>query len=147
MRADFVLYATVYGRRRTLRVPYARMTAAGSPWGTCGTGELGNAAIMWCRSAYTMPFWTRVRLHDRETGATSPLVWNSAANFAPFHVNAGISPLNTHFSRFSLGKDWDAKRLSVTDVEFVGLEPLDHVIRPVRFDNIRLEEWEAVYLR
>lgn len=40
-----------------------------------------------------------------------------------------------------------AKRLSVTDVEYVGLEPLDHVIRPVRFDGIRLEDWEAVYLR
>lgn len=73
------------------------------------------------------------------------------ADYAPFHVDPGISPLNNHLSGFPASfketpgaKSWNPRRLGVTEIEFTGMEPLDHVIRTVRFDNLRLEDFEVL---
>ena len=41
-------------------------------------------------------------------------------------------------------KNWNPRRLGLTEIEFTGMEPLDHVIRTVRFDNLRLEDFEVL---
>ena len=65
---------------------------------------------------------------------------------ADVFLDAAISPLTNLVTGFGLspgdGTAWNPQRLRSTDVEFTTLEPLDHVVRTVRFDAVRLADYE-----
>ena len=148
LRVNVKVYATMFGNKQTAAMPFGAPHRVVPRFGVCGSADR-NGAEVWCRGAFSPELWTRVALRDRDTGERSQLIWLAPANYSPFHVDPGISPLNNFISRFPTGfdaapgaKNWKPRRLGVTEIEFAGMEPLDHVIRTVRFDSLRLEDFE-----
>ncbi len=150
LRVNVKVYATMFGNKQSATMPFGAAHRVVPQFGVCGSRDR-NGAEVWCRAAFSPQFWTRVALRDRETGERSQLNGLTIANYAPFHVDPGISPLNNHVSGFPASfketpgaKSWNPRRLGVTEIEFTGMEPLDHVVRTVRFDNLRLEDFEVL---
>jgi hypothetical protein len=150
LRIDVTVFATLFGNKQTATMPFGGNPRPVPGVGVCGTKELGNLFVF-CREAFSSKLWTRVTLRDRETGDRSHPDTLTQANYAPFHVDPGVSPLTNHTSRFGFGSPsqrderlWNPRRLAATEIEFTGMEPLDHVVRTVRFDNVRLEDFQIV---
>lgn len=138
------VYATVFGRERKALVRAGGSGALVKPWGVCDAREWFGSLRVACQSAYTQKFWTRVTLRDRETGKTVGPLRADGARYSPIHMDLGISPLGMQMANFPIGWDKDKVdpyRLSAMDIELSGMEPLDHVIRTVRFEGVRLEDF------
>ena len=150
LRVDVKVYATMFGNKQSATMPFGAAHRVVPQFGVCGSQNRNDAEI-WCRVAFSPELWTRVALRDRQTGERSELNGLTQANYAPFHVDSGISPLSNFVLRFPAttynaapGKSWNPRRLGVTEIEFIGMEPLDHVVRTVRFDSLRLEDFEVL---
>jgi hypothetical protein len=150
LQIDVTVFATLFGGKQTAAMPYGGGPRPVPGVGVCGTRDQG-VLFVWCREAFSSKLWTRGSLWDRETGDRSLLDTLTHANYAPFHVDPGVSPLNNHVLQFRFGskqrKDenlWNPRRLAATEIEFTSMEPLDHVVRTVRFDNVRLEDFQII---
>ncbi|MBY0503461.1 MAG: hypothetical protein K2X03_06120 [Bryobacteraceae bacterium] len=116
-----------------------RLTATGErngPFGVCGL-FVPQQLFVWCRHAYQAELYTRVRLRDRETGRVSEWTPHSGASYAPMPIDPGFSPINSSLSQFPFVPE----HAEAVEVEFLGLRPLDHLTRTVRFAGLRLEEF------
>lgn len=141
---DVKVYATVFGRERKARMRAGGPEALVEPWGVCDAREWFGYVRVGCQSAYSLRLWTRVTMRDRETGNAVGPLWVGPARYSPMHMDVGISPLGRQSANFPIGWDKDKvdpNRLSAMDIEFSGMEPLDHVIRTVRFEGVRLEDF------
>ena len=121
-------------------------------FGLCGSRESGSSIYAWCRTAFSPLQWTRMTLHSPASGEWGPPITMSGASYAPFHLDAGVSPLTGILSRAELisrrlpGSEngWDPALLGSTEIHLTAAEPLDHPIGTLRFDNIRLEDFEVI---
>ena len=151
LRVDVKVHATMFGKKQTATMPFGAHHRVLPQFGVCGS-QNRNGAEIWCRVAFSPELWTRVALRDRQTGERSELNGLTQANYAPFHVDPGISPLNNFVLRFPATTfnaapgvtSWNPRKLGVTEIEFIGMEPLDHVVRTVRLEGLRLEDFEVL---
>ncbi len=152
LRIDVKIYATLFRQLRRTSMRFGSEPQAIEQFGVCGSRESGSSIYAWCRTAFSPLQWTRMTLHSPASGEWGPPITMSGASYAPFHWDAGVSPLTGILSRAELisrrlpGSEngWDPALLGSTEIHLTAAEPLDHPIGTLRFDNIRLEDFEVI---
>lgn len=153
-RVEADLAVTLFGRPRKISFPFRQSVEAhAGSLGVCASRVELPALMVVCREPYGPRHILRAALRDRQTGVYSknqPWI-GPGGSYAPLHQDVGLSPLTNLFVSFGLlphkpgdPAPWDLNRLDQTDIEFTSFEPVDHVRRTIRFDSIKLEDYEIV---
>jgi hypothetical protein len=135
------LYFTLYGNRRTTRIPFKSQQVAVASLGLCSASRAtrGQMYFLLCSSAFrSAP--DLVSVHFVELGKAfrevSPYIARSRPLYSPFPADLEISPVSQYFTYATV-------RGELSDVVIDSLEPLGHVQRQFELDGLRLGEFEV----
>jgi hypothetical protein len=146
------LCLTLFGNRKTARIPAQMAWSAVPGVGFCGTAgsEPGSLRVA-CRYAFEGPSRLWIRLVDRETGFASTAQLRGRWSYSPLPANPGISPSVTLVvAMFQPGArsatdSWvgvfDPDRLPYYDFVFDTSESLAHIRRDFEITGIRLADY------
>jgi hypothetical protein len=136
------LYFTLYGNRRTTRVPFKSQQVAVASLGLCSASRAtrGQVYFLLCSSAFrSKP--DLVSVHFVELGKNafrevSPYIAPNMPLYSPLPADLNISPVSQYFT-------YVTAREELSDVVIDSLEPLGHVRREFELNGLRLGEFEV----
>ncbi len=139
------LYLTLFGNRRTTRVPFGGEHVATPGMGICsarrsGGGSIGYFYFLLCASPFrTAPDLVTVRFEERGKDVfreIRPYPVRRLISYSPLPADLDISPVSQYFTLTQFPRE-------LSDVAIDDAEPLAHVTREFELDGLRLGEFEA----
>ncbi|HEY6988182.1 MAG TPA: hypothetical protein VH369_07360 [Bryobacteraceae bacterium] len=140
------LYLTLFGNRRTTRVPFGGERVATHGMGICSAhrtagGSRGRVYFLLCTSPFrTPPDLITVRFEEREKNAfrqIRPYPERRVVSYSPLTADLDISPVSQYVTSLT------PFPRELSDVVIDDLEPLAHVTREFELDGLRLGEFET----
>ena len=139
------LYLTLFGNRRTTRIPFGGERIATRGMGICsarrtGGGSIGYMYFLLCASPFrTAPDLVTVRFEERGKDVyreVMPYPVRRRISYSPLPADLDISPVSQYFTLTQFPRE-------LSDVAIDDAEPLAHVTREFELDGLRLGEFEA----
>jgi hypothetical protein len=137
-----ILYFTLYGNRRTTRIPFQGRPVAVASLGLCSASRAtrGQMYFLLCSSAFRSEP-DLVSVHFVELGKdtfreVSPYIAPKRPSYSPLPADLDISPVSQYFTFATGGGE-------LSDVVIDSLEPLGYVRREFELDGLRLGEFEV----
>lgn len=139
------LYLTLFGNRRTTRIPFGGEHITTPGMGICsarrsGGGSIGYMYFLLCASAFrTPPDLVTVRFEERGKDVfreVKPYPVPRRISYSPLAADLDISPVGQYFTLTQSPRE-------LSDVAIDDLEPLAHVTREFELDGLRLGEFET----
>jgi len=137
------LYMTLFGNRRTVRVPFLDRSVLVPRVGVCSAtgGVHRQSYFLICSSAFRFP--PVLVSYSFIPSAKEALqdVWSSTEprrpiSYSPFPAEPGISPVSQDFT-------FSTVRVPLSEARVDTLEPLAHIRRNFEIDNLRLGDFEV----
>ncbi len=135
------LYFTLYGNRRTDRVPFKARQVGVAGLGLCSASRAtrGQMYFLLCSSAFrSAPDLVSVHFVERGKAyrEVSPYIPRNPPLYAPLPADLDISPVSQYFTYVTAPGE-------LSDVVIDSLEPLGDVQREFELDGLRLGEFEV----
>ncbi|HEY3455895.1 MAG TPA: hypothetical protein VGK64_14915 [Bryobacteraceae bacterium] len=141
------LYLTLFGNRRTTRIPFGGERIATRGLGICsayrtgGRGPMGYVYLLQCTSPFrTPPDMIMVRFEERGKNVfrqIRPYPERRVISYSPLPADLDISPVSQYFTSLT------PFPRELSDVAIDDLQPLAHVTREFELDGLRLGEFET----
>jgi hypothetical protein len=141
VRLHGTLYITLFGNRRTARIPFGRERVAVPGMGICSASRAtrGHMYFLFCASPFR-PAPDLVSVHFVEQGKdvfreVSPYQVRRRGSYSPLPAELDINPVSQYFTYMQSPRE-------LSEVVIDDLEPLAHVRREFELDGLRLGEFE-----
>jgi hypothetical protein len=142
VRLRGTLYFTLYGNRRTTRIPFGSRRVAVPGMGFCSASRATRGAtyFLFCSSAFRSEP-ELVSVHFAELGKdafreVAPYQVPRRLSYSPFPADLDISPVSQYFTFTNSPRE-------LSDAVIDSLEPVAHVQREFELDGLRLGEFEV----
>jgi hypothetical protein len=133
------LYITLFGNRRTTRIPFDGPRVATPGMGLCSAqrGRDGHNYFLFCATPFrTIPDIVSVQFVEQETSReVSPYQMRRRVSYSPLAADLDIKPVDQYFT-------WTMSTRKLSEVAIDDWAPLAHVQRDFELDGLRLGEFE-----
>jgi hypothetical protein len=134
------LYVTLFGNRRTTRIPFNGLRVPTPGMGICSAPRArdGYSYFLFCSSAFrTLPDMVSVHFIGPENARdVSPYQVRRRVSYSPLPADLDIKPVNQYFTS-------TISKQELSEVVIDAWEPLAYVQRDFELDGLRLGEFEA----